>query len=280
MRAEHGVRQGGSGAGDEQGASPRDSRLRGGPGAGDEAVRGAAVAELEAALGHRFADASLFATALRHASYAHERAREAGGEADPESESNERLEFLGDAVLALVVAEALYAAKPDWREGELTRALHAIVEGGSLAALAESLGVGAVMRLGRTEESSGGASKPKVLEDAMEALIGAMYLDGGLDPVRRFVGARFAEAVAADAVPVERDPKTELQERLMREVGEFPSYRLTGDTGIEGDDLRFSVEVLSKGEVLGRGTDRTKRRAEKAAAREALVGSLDVSETD
>lgn len=249
----------------------REPRGRAQDRAPDEAAREAAVVELEAALGHRFADASLLDTALRHASYAHERARDASDAADGEAESNERLEFLGDAVLALVVAEALYAAKPDWREGELTRALHSVVEGRSLASLAASLGVGDVMRLGRTEESSGGASKPKVLEDAMEALIGAMYLDAGLDPVRRFVGDRFAETLAVDAAPVERDPKTELQERLMRDVGEFPSYRLTADTGIEGDEARFSVEVVSKGEVLGRGTDRTKRRAEKAAAREALA---------
>ncbi|MCR9093644.1 MAG: ribonuclease III [bacterium] len=246
----------------------------------DDEDRDLRLAELEEALGHRFADPSLFATALRHASYAHERATASGEGDDPEGESNERLEFLGDAVLALVVAEALYAAKPDWQEGELTRALHAIVEGRSLATLAEELGVGSVMRLGRTEESSGGGSKPKVLEDAMEALIGALYLDGGIDPVRRFVGARFADALAADATPVERDPKTELQERLMRDVGEFPSYRLTGDTGIEGDDVRFSVEVVSKGEVLGRGTDRTKRRAEKAAAREALARTACVGEAD
>ena len=237
----------------------------------EDAERDARLSSIEEALGHRFTDASLFAAALRHASYAHERGREPGGGIDPESESNERLEFLGDAVLALVVAEALYSAKPDWQEGELTRALHAIVEGRSLASLADELGVGPAMRLGRTEESSGGESKPKVLEDAMEALIGAMYLDGGLDPVRRFVGARFANALAADATPVERDPKTELQERLMRVVGEFPTYRLTNDTGVEGDDARFSVEVVSKGEVLAVGTDRTKRRAEKTAARQALT---------
>lgn len=260
--------------------SDEQARSRSREDAGGEDERALAVAGLEEALGHRFADPSLLETALRHASYAHERVRDARDDDDPERESNERLEFLGDAVLALVVAEALYAAKPDWREGALTRALHAIVEGRSLASLAESLGVGAVMRLGRTEESSGGASKPKVLEDAMEALIGALYLDGGIDPVRRFVGARFSEALAEDAALVERDPKTELQERLMREVGEFPSYRLTNDSGIEGDDVRFSVEVVSKGEVLGRGTDRTKRRAEKAAAREALAATLDSAEDD
>ena len=230
------------------------------------------LARLEGKLGHVFRDRGPFEAALRHSSYAHERAVEAGDEVDPESESNERLEFLGDAVLALVVAEALYAAKPDWQEGELTRALHSIVEGSSLAALAASLDVGPALLLGRTEESSGGAEKPKVLEDAMEAIVGAMYLDGGIDVVRRFVGEYFGDVLAADAVRVERDPKTELQERLMRDVGEFPSYRLVGDTEVEGDEQRFSVEVVSQGDVLGAGTARTKRAAEKSAAREALGG--------
>ena len=233
--------------------------------------RRAQLDRLERTLGHRFDDRGLLEAALRQSSYAHERARDSEGEGDPEQESNERLEFLGDAVLALVVAESLYAAKPDWREGDLTRALHRVVEGSSLASLATRLSVGPTLRLGRTEESSGGAEKPRVLEDAMEALIGAMYLDGGLDAVRTFVRSHFAEALAADAVRVERDPKTELQERLMRDIGEFPTYRLVGDSGIEGDDRRFSVEVVSRGAVLGSGTARTKRAAEKIAAREALA---------
>ena len=106
----------------------------------------------------------------------------------------------------------------------------------------------------------------------MEAIVGAMYLDGGIDVVRRFVVGHFGDALADDAVRVERDPKTELQERLMRDVGEFPSYRLVGDSEVEGDEQRFSVEVVSQGEVLGAGTARTKRAAEKSAAREALGG--------
>lgn len=244
----------------------------------EDEERDAAVARLESALGHRYADRDLLEAALRHSSYAHERShergsertRDDGGEDDAALESNERLEFLGDAVLGLVVAESLYAAKPDWREGDLTRALHRIVEGSSLAKLAARLGVGPAMRFGRTEESSGGAEKPRVLEDAMEALIGAMYLDAGLDAVRTFVRGNFAEALAADATRVARDPKTALQERLMRDVGAFPSYRLVEDTGVEGDDRRFSVEVVSQGDVLGGGTARTKRAAEKKAAREAL----------
>ncbi len=235
---------------------------------------------LEEILEYRFRDRLLLATALCHSSFAHECAlaqpgsgagQSAGGGPAPESpESNERLEFLGDSVLALVVAEALYGAKPDWHEGDLTRALHSIVEGRSLAELARQIDVGSRLRLGRTEESSGGREKPSILENAMEALIGAMFLDGGLEPVERFVRRFFAEALAADAVRVERDPKTELQETLMASEGEFPSYRLVRDSEVEGDEERFTIEVTSQGTTLGEGVGRTKRAAEKGAAQVAL----------
>ncbi len=237
------------------------------------------VTRLSEVLGHSFADEDHITRALQHSSFANERARERENAqnaglstlvADVECESNERLEFLGDAVLALVVGEALYEAKPDWREGDLTRALHSIVEGTSLTELAKKLNLGRIIRLGRTEEQSGGGDKASILEDAMEAVIGALYLDGGIDAVRRFVHNHFADALAADAVRVERDPKTALQEMLMAEVGSFPSYRMVGDSGVEGDDDRFEVEVSSEGEPLSRGIARTKRGAEKAAARVAL----------
>jgi ribonuclease-3 len=228
---------------------------------------------LEKALDHPFRSRALLETALRHSSHANELALAMPPEGvsnEAVAESNERLEFLGDAVLGVVVAGALYTARPDWQEGDLTRALHSIVEGRSLAELARTIGVGDVLMLGRTEESSGGREKPSILENAMEALIGAMYLDGGVEPVERFVGRYFATALAADAVRVERDPKTELQETLMAEQGEFPSYQLVGDSGVEGDEARFTVEVASKGTALAEGIGRTKRAAEKAAARIAL----------
>jgi len=243
------------------------------------ADRQAKLDELSETLEYRFRDRGLLETALRHSSYAHELAlgmpgtgagagEEAGG--DPTPESNERLEFLGDAVLALVVAETLYVAKPDWHEGDLTRALHSIVEGRSLAGLARQIDVGPLLRLGRTEESSGGHDKPSILENTVEALIGAMYLDGGLEPVARFVRRFFAEALAADAVRVERDPKTALQETLMAAEGELPSYRVVHDSEVEGDDERFTIEVISKGAALAEGVGRTKRAAEKCAAQVAL----------
>lgn len=229
--------------------------------AGEAGVRDAARARIEQALGHRFRRPELLETALRHASHAHE---------SGEGESNERLEFLGDAVLGLAVAHALYEARPDWREGDLTRATHALVDARALEQLGRALDLGPALALGRTERLSGGQEKASILADAMEAVLGALYLDGGLEAVQAFVRVRFAEALASGLAPVERDPKTALQERTMAEVGVFPSYRVVGDSGIEGDDRRFTVEVVLGGEALARATDRTKRAAEREAARIAL----------
>ncbi len=248
---------------------------------GVERARDRTLAALEHALGHRFRDRALLDRALRHASYCHELRRRveadregrdpagrAAGEAD--LESNERLEFLGDSVLGVVVAHALYRAKPDWPEGELSRALHAIVQGRSLAKAARVLEIGAALELGRTEESSGGRNKDSILENAFEAVVGAIFLDGGLEAASAFVERIFAEALAADAGRAKRDPKTELQETLMGETGAFPSYRLVTDSGVDGDDARFTVEVRSQGAALASGIGRTKRAAEKQAAARAL----------
>jgi ribonuclease-3 len=221
---------------------------------------------LEEALGYRFRDRGLLENALQHSSYAHEHET---------AQSNERLEFLGDSVIGLAVAHALYAARPEWHEGELTRALHALVKGRSLARLARKLGVGEVLRLGRTERQSGGEQKGSILADAMEALVGAMYLDGGLEAVQGFVERVFADSLATDAPVVERDPKTELQERAMATRGEFPTYRLVRDSALEGDEERFEVAVLLCEVELAGGVGRTKRAAERAAARQALETWVD-----
>ena len=221
----------------------------------------AGLDKLEKALGHRFRRRDLLENALQHSSYAyeHEGVR-----------SNERLEFLGDSVLGLSVAHALYAAKPEWAEGELTRALHALVDRRSLALLARSLELGSVLQLGRTERHSGGQQKNSILANAVEAVIGALYLDAGPEVVDAFVARSFAEALAVDAVPVPRDPKTEFQERVMASEGQFPTYRLVRDSEIEGDDERFRVEVLIGGRRLAEGIGRTKRAAERSAAKAAL----------
>lgn len=220
------------------------------------------IADLERALGHTFVDRGLLAEALRHASYANEREG---------MTSNDRLEFLGDAVVGLVAGHLLFAANPDWDEGALTRALHGIVDRRGLADLSRRLAVGTHLRLGTTEQQSEGHQKESILADAMEALIGAMYLDAGLEPVRSLVRREFAEALASGAPPVDRDPKTRFQERVMARHGEFPTYALEHDSGVEGDEARFTVRALVQGVAWASGTGRTKRAAEFAAAATALA---------
>jgi ribonuclease-3 len=221
----------------------------------------ASLSQLEESLGYVFRDRTLLETALQHASYAHE---------TKGTSSNERLEFLGDSVIGLAVAHLLYDAHPSWAEGNLTRALHTLVDREALAQLARDLEIGRFLRLGRTEQRSGGVAKDGILADAIEAVIGAMFLDGGLDPVTRLAGRVFESAMAVDAPPVERDPKTRFQEWVMAQFGQFPRYDCVGDTEIEGDEERFTVRVLVEGEDWGRGTARSKRRAERGAAERAL----------
>lgn len=231
----------------------------------DDDDRALALDRLEQALGYRFENRERLETALRHSSYAHERSRADGSEI----ESNERLEFLGDSVLGVVVAHALFLAKPDWREGDLSRALHALVEKRSLEKLARSLDIGSVLLLGKTERQSGGQDKPTILADTLEAILGAIYLDGGLPAASTFVARAFGDALSPTA-PIRRDPKTELQERTMALRGDVPIYRVVGDSEVEGDLARFSVEVVLLGEVLAEARGRTKRGAERAAAKLAL----------
>jgi ribonuclease-3 len=218
-------------------------------------------ADLEAALGHAFRDATLLETALMHPSASHER---------DGSRGNERLEFLGDAVLDLVVARLLYLAHPDWREGELTRARAALVNTGSLAARARRLDLGTYLQLGRTELRSGGADKDRVLANLFEAVVGAMYLDAGLDPVTALVERVFVDGLDVDQVLL-RDPKTRFQEWAHQELRETPRYQLLEDSGEEGGEKRFRVHVLVAGEVWGEAAGRSKQLAERAAAAAALA---------
>ncbi len=220
-----------------------------------------AVRELEPVLGHEFSSISLLETALRHASYAHE--SDAG-------ESNERLEFLGDSILGLVVAHTLYAAHPDWSEGDLSLASQHLVEQRSLASLALELGIAPYLRLGRTERQSAGKTKPSILADAVEAILGAVYLDGGLAPVERLLHRVFESELSRDAFPLQRDSKTRFQEWVMAETGAFPVYECVGNSEVDGDDNRFTIQVLVGDERWGEGTARSKRRAQQIAATVAL----------
>ena len=237
--------------------------------AGIPAERAESLAELEGRLGHTFSDPELLETALRHSSYANEH---------PGLESNERLEFLGDAVIGLVVGDALFRAQPDWQEGELTRGLHHLVDKPACARQARELHLGPLLELGRTEEQSGGGEKDSILANAFEAVMGALFLDGNLSSVRAFVESIYAEQWQAEGTPADRDAKTRLQESLMAEHGSFPSYELTGDTGVEGDEKRFTASVVHEGQILGQGVGRTKRGAEFEAARMALANRPGPSE--
>lgn len=216
---------------------------------------------LQELLGHRFAEAGLLETALAHASFAHEAGQGRG---------NERLEFLGDAVLDLVVAELLYETHPRWHEGELTRARAALVNRAALARCARQLELGRFVRLGRTEQRSGGADKESILANCFEAVVGALYLDAGLDPVEALVRRVFGDGITRGA---ELDPKTEFQEWAHASFRTTPTYRTAFDSGTENDADRFRVEVRVGGTAWGEGSGRTKRAAERAAARAALANA-------
>ena len=216
---------------------------------------------LQAALGYRFRDASRLETALCHSSYAHD---------DGAVESNERLEFLGDSVLGMVVCHLLFEAHPEWAEGDLTRGLASLVEGSSLAELGQQLDIGSHLLLGKTEIQSAGHTKASVLENATEAVIAAMYLDGGLEPVFALIRRVFSEVLTAGAPRVQRHPKTVLQELVVSRHGEFPSYHLVRDSEVSADPLRFTCAVTVLGEKWGQGEGRTKQSAERAAAEQAL----------
>ncbi len=217
------------------------------------------MAELESALGYVFDDASLLRTALTHRSLEAEY---------PAAVSNERLEFLGDAVLGLVVAGELYEAG-DMPEGAMAKVRAAVVNEAALARVARQLALGDHLGLGKGEAASGGRDKASILADALEAVIGAIYLDGGIEPALRFIKTHWKELIEdRAAAPGERDYKTRLQEVLAKR-GEVPAYDVTG-AGPD-HDREFAARVAAGGAVLGEGIGSSKKRAEQAAARGALA---------
>jgi ribonuclease-3 len=233
----------------------------------------AVLAELEAALGHGFARPELLVHALTHRSLANE---EVAGTGD-----NERLEFLGDAVLGLVVAEALYLLHPEWQEGELTRVRAQLVSRQHIAEVAAAIGLGRHLRVSRGEDKSGLRRKSTVLSNTMEAVLGALLLDGGLEPVkafvRRWVMGEAAEELARELLSGDAlgNYKSALQEYLQAERAGAPVYRVKSESGPD-HHKRFLVEVrLQSGEgepgkQLARGMGSTKKHAEQDAARRAL----------
>lgn len=256
------------------------------------------LAELETAVGHGFARRELLIRALTHRSLANEKA--AGGKpandqrpnehtgADPHENpaagaDNERLEFLGDAVLGLVVAEAMYETHPEWREGELTRVRARLVSRKHMAEVAISIGLGRHLRLSRGEERVGLRNKSTVLSNSMEAVLGAMFLDGGLEPVRAFARSRVigdaGEQLAEELRSGEAlgNYKSALQEFAQSMQAGSPVYQVTSESGPD-HRKRFQVEVRLKtengalGQPLAFGKGSTKKLAEQDAARRALDG--------
>ncbi len=210
-------------------------------------------------LAHRFADMDLLARALAHRSWCAE---------NPGHGSNERLEFLGDAVLGLIVTDFIYRSYPELPEGELAKVRATVVSAAALADMATELELGPALLLGKGEDASGGREKPSILADALEAVLGAVYLDAGWDAatelVLRLLGDRLAEAAAG---PGGQDYKTRLQELAARRFEELPRYEVMD----EGPDHAkvFHASVQLDGRRQGHGTGRSKKQAEQAAARAA-----------
>ena len=217
------------------------------------------ASRLERALKIRFRAAGLRRLALAHRSYAFEQG---------EAETNERLEFLGDAVLGLVVTDLAYRRFPEMSEGELAKLRAATVNMATLADIARDVGLGEELLLGKGEEQSGGRGKTSILADAMEAVLGAIYLDRGLGTAREVIERLFWPRMAKYARGEgDRDFKTGLQELAAQDLGNLPQYTVTE----EGPDhaKRFTATVYLDGEAYGRGSGRSKKEAEQQAAREA-----------
>lgn len=219
------------------------------------------IKDLEAAIGYTFKNITLLQNALTHSSYANERWHNS-------LMSNERLEFLGDSILGMVVAEHLYKNFPDRPEGELTRMRADMVCEQALAVVANRIHLGDHLLLGRGEEQGGGRKRASILADAVESVIAASFLDGGMDAARAFVDT----FVLCD-VPVTKlhneDYKTALQELVQKKKNQMLSYVLTGESGPDHDKC-FQVEVLLNGKTIGQGSGSSKKRAEQDAARVAL----------
>ncbi|WP_243374471.1 ribonuclease III [Geotalea sp. SG265] len=228
----------------------------------DETVK--PIADLEQIVSYIFTDRSLLDEALTHPSFVNE----SGGKV---RQDNQRLEFLGDAVIGLILSHELFSRFPGSREGELTKLRASLVDEASLALLAGKIHLGAFLRLGRGEEKSGGRDKPSLLADAYEALVAAIYLDGGMEPAASMVKRHFAPLVEnGEMRTTGRDFKTDFQELAHRLCGLAPRYQLQGVSGPDHERI-FSVAVLLGEELLGEGAAKSKKEAEQAAARQGIA---------
>lgn len=218
---------------------------------------------LKEKIGYRFQNEKLFRKAMTHSSYANEqRARRI--------QNNERLEFLGDSVLGFVSADYLYNHFPELPEGELTKLRAAVVCEQTLYEIAKELGIDEEIRLGHGEELGGGRQRPSILADAVEALLGAIYLDGGIEPARAFVLSFVPrKAEAARRGGAFKDYKTMLQEIVQKNRQETLEYRLAGAEGPDHNKL-FTMQLLLNSNVFAEGRGRSKKEAEQMAAKQAL----------
>lgn len=217
--------------------------------------------ELEKKLNYTFKNSELLKNALTHSSYANENRAEG-------ISSNERLEFLGDSVLGFVTAKHLYSMQPTLSEGKMTRLRAELVCEQSLHGVALDLDLGRYLRMGHGEEKNGGRTRPSILADAVEAVIAAMFLDGGIAVPESFIERMILSPESIEAHHA-ADYKTELQELVQQKSGQVLTYAPTGESGPDHAKV-FSASVSLNGEVIGEGSGRTKKEAEQAAACQAL----------
>ena len=219
------------------------------------------IKDLEVAIGYRFNNISLLQNALAHSSYANERWHDS-------LKSNERLEFLGDSILGMVTAEYLYRNFPNRPEGDLTRMRADMVCERSLAVAAEKIGLGKHLLLGNGEEIGGGRQRDSILADAVESVIAACFLDGGMEAARQFINTFVLTEIPTQKLR-NTDHKTALQELVQQKKNQTLSYVLVGESGPD-HDKQFVVEVSLNGKVVGKGIGSSKKRAEQDAAKAAI----------
>ena len=210
---------------------------------------------------YQFKDKSLLLEALTHSSYANEMRNGL--------KCNERMEFLGDAVLSIVTAELLYGKFPDMPEGELSKLRSSLVCTAELSQFAKDISLGDYLLLGKGEQNTGGSERPSILENAFEALIAAIYLDGGMGFAKAHI-LRFLNSALENHQINFKDYKTQLQEIIQQNPDETLNYVIVGESGPD-HDKRFDVEVHLNSNVIGRGTGKSKKQAEQEAAKEALL---------
>ena len=221
------------------------------------------IDEIEESIGYRYEDRENLLLALTHSSYANERKEEL-------LQSNERLEFLGDAILNITISEDIYLNRPELTEGEMTKLRANIVCENSLVKCANMLKVGRFLLLGKGEELTGGRSRKSILSDTFEALIGSIYLDGGLEKAKEFVLEKMKDVLKENESEVQLyDCKTKLQEVIQKSMEYKVSYRIIDEKGPDHDKL-FIAQVIVKDKVMGVGKGKTKKEAEQNAAYYAL----------